>query len=292
MICAVTAVMHAAGLIKKQNNGSRRFRKIQKGTILMTTVQDLAKKELEVLSRPGFLMDPDRFFMCFAEDNDIDVNDPEVAAAALETVKEVLEKIAAFEKGDGGLVIMGAYYVDAYGGGEVYDVYGFSKEQLDEFKGFDDLGDIDPGSMSKDEKLAFLHAHELPDLFAFDLLPWKETASMEAYSSDDDPEAWGELLSGILNEMTFFGTDPGDTDREREIIEDRIKETDKVLALPEEERSQYFVSADDFFAGFEIFDNRTEEEKAEEEKRRVNVVFDNWLTTYGLISGYIKNCNG
>lgn len=69
------------------------------------------------------------------------------------------------------------------------------------------------------------------------------------------------FTASVLYEMTFFGYDEKELDKERKELEESIEEIEQFKSLPPEQQKDQLESIEDFEREFGFNDNRTDEEK-------------------------------
>ena len=69
------------------------------------------------------------------------------------------------------------------------------------------------------------------------------------------------FTASVLYEMTFFGYDEKELDRERKELEENVEEIEQFKSLPPEQQKEQLESFEEFEREFGLNDNRTNEEK-------------------------------
>ncbi len=69
------------------------------------------------------------------------------------------------------------------------------------------------------------------------------------------------FTASVLYEMTFFGYDEKELDKERKELEESIEEIEQFKSLPPEQQKEQFETFEDLEREFSFTDNRTDEEK-------------------------------
>ncbi|MBQ9868654.1 MAG: hypothetical protein IJM32_03260 [Ruminococcus sp.] len=146
---------------------------------------------------------------------------------------------------------------------------------------FEELNGIDADSISDETALALLEKQD--ELFekGREFLSDKPSGSfpghIESYAYEYEP--WDKILgyivpphiigspmqyiftASVLYEMTFFGYDEKELDKERKELEESIEEIEQFKSLPPEQQKEQLETIEDLEREFGFTDNRTDEEK-------------------------------
>ena len=155
------------------------------------------------------------------------------------------------------------------------------KEYFRELDYFEELNGIDADSISDEIALSLLEKQDRLFEKGREFLSDKPSGSfpghIESYAYEYEP--WDTILgyivpphiigspmqyiftASVLYEMTFFGYDEKDLDKEREELEESIEEIEQFKSLPPEQQKNQLESIEDFEREFGFNDNRTDEEK-------------------------------
>ena len=103
--------------------------------------------------------------------------------------------------------------------------------------------------------------YEWPQSYAYEFTQWNEILGYlipnHVIGSDEECS----YAASIIYEMTFFGFDESEQIKEREKLDESIKEAKEIEKLQKEEQEKYFIPADKVFEELGYVDERTEEEK-------------------------------
>lgn len=111
---------------------------------------------------------------------------------------------------------------------------------------------------AKEDVAAYL---EWPQAFAYEFSPWSEILGylIPDHILESDEEC--SYAAGIIYEIAFFGYDEGEQAKEREKLDESIKEAKEIEKLPKEEQEKHFIPAEKVFKELGYVDERTKEEK-------------------------------
>ena len=146
---------------------------------------------------------------------------------------------------------------------------------------FEELNGIDADSISDETALALLEKQdelfEKGREFFGDEQSGSFPGHIESYAYEYEP--WDKILgyivpphiigspmqyiftASVLYEMTFFGYDEKELDKERKELEESIEEIEQFKSLPPEQQKEQLESFEDLEREFGFTDNRTDEEK-------------------------------
>ena len=146
---------------------------------------------------------------------------------------------------------------------------------------FEELNGIDADSISDETALALLEKQdelfEKGREFFGDEQSGSFPGHIESFAYEYEP--WDKILgyivpphiigshmqyiftASVLYEMTFFGYDEKELDKERKELEESIEEIEQFKSLPPEQQKDQLESIEDFEREFGFNDNRTDEEK-------------------------------
>ena len=146
---------------------------------------------------------------------------------------------------------------------------------------FEELDGIDADSISDETALSLLEKQDKLFEKGGEFLGDKPSGSfpghIESYAYEYEP--WNTILgyivpphiigspmqyiftASVLYEMTFFGYDEKELDKERKELEESIEEIEQFKSLPPEQQKEQLESIEDFEREFGLNDNRTDEEK-------------------------------
>ncbi len=146
---------------------------------------------------------------------------------------------------------------------------------------FEELDGIDADSISDETALLLLEKQDKLFEKGREFLGNEPSGSfpghIESFAYEYEP--WGTILgyivpphiigspmqyvftASVLYEMTFFGYDEKELDKERKILEESIDEIEKFKSLPSEQQKDQLESFEEFEREFGLNDNRTDEEK-------------------------------
>ena len=155
------------------------------------------------------------------------------------------------------------------------------KEYFRELDYFEELNGIDADSISDETALSLLEKQDRLFEKGREFLSDKPSGSfpghIESYAYEYEP--WDTILgyivpphiigspmqyiftASVLYEMTFFGYDEKDLDKERKEIEESIEEIEQFKSLLLEQQKEQLESFEDLEREFGFTDNRTDEEK-------------------------------
>ena len=148
----------------------------------------------------------------------------------------------------------------------------------------DSIEDID--ALSDDDVERLLFDRSLPTAWAIDFTSWNVILGYSVDEGNIRDVGAPNLLAALLYEMTFHGFDEADMEAERDELERRADEIDKIMDLPPDEQKKHFKSADDVMAELGIVDNRTEEERDADLKVMYREDLHNKLQIYHAIRKY------
>ena len=89
--------------------------------------------------------------------------------------------------------------------------------------------------------------------------------------------------ASVLHIMTFFGFDEKDKLKEIKKLNESIEEADRIKQLPKEEQKHYFKTLEEVFGEIGYKDDRSEEEKTEDEKKRKRNIVLTELSLYRVV---------
>ena len=146
---------------------------------------------------------------------------------------------------------------------------------------FEELNGIDADSISDETALALLEKQDRLFEKGREFLSDKPSGSfpghIESFAYEYEP--WDKILGyivpphiigspmqyiftvSVLYEMTFFGYDEKELDKERKELEESIEEIEQFKSLPPEQQKEQLESFEEFEREFGFNDNRTNEEK-------------------------------
>ena len=146
---------------------------------------------------------------------------------------------------------------------------------------FEELNGIDADSISDETALALLEKQDRLFEKGREFLSDKPSGSfpghIESFAYEYEP--WDKILgyivpphiigspmqyiftASVLYEMTFFGYDEKELDKERKELEESIEEIEQFKSLPPEQQKEQLESFEDLEREFGFTDNRTDEEK-------------------------------
>ena len=155
------------------------------------------------------------------------------------------------------------------------------KEHFRELDYFEELNGIDADSISDEIALSLLEKQDRLFEKGREFLSDKPSGSfpghIESFAYEYEP--WDKILgyivpphiigspmqyiftASVLYEMTFFGYDEKELDKERKELEESIEEIEQFKSLPPEQQKNQLESIEDFEREFGFNDNRTDEEK-------------------------------
>ena len=155
------------------------------------------------------------------------------------------------------------------------------KEHFRELDYFEELNGIDADSISDEIALSLLEKQDRLFEKGREFLSDRPSGSfpghIESYAYEYEP--WDTILgyivpphiigspmqyiftASVLYEMTFFGYDEKELDKERKELEESIEEIEQFKSLPPEQQKDQLESIEDFEREFGFNDNRTDEEK-------------------------------
>ena len=155
------------------------------------------------------------------------------------------------------------------------------KENFRALDFFEELDGINADSISDETALALLEKQD--ELFekGSEFLGGEPSGSfpghIESFAYEYEP--WDKILgyivpphiigshmqyiftASVLYEMTFFGYDEKELDKERKELEESIEEIEQFKSLPPEQQKEQFETFEDLEREFSFTDNRTDEEK-------------------------------
>ena len=238
----------------------------------MTTVQDLIK-----------LCDRQRLFEEFAKhfcENPEDIKDG-AARRFYDFLDTLLAKTPI--KTDDDIVICEPVY-DSDCGLYYSSTVISAKDLKEDFRVldfFEELNGIDADSISDETALALLEKQdelfEKGREFFGDEQSGSFPGHIESYAYEYEP--WDKIVgyivpphiigspmqyiftASVLYEMTFFGYDEKELDKERKELEESIEEIEQFKSLPPEQQKEQLESFEDLEREFGFTDNRTDEEK-------------------------------
>lgn len=238
----------------------------------MTTVQDLIK-----------LCDRQRLFEEFAKhfcENPEDIKDG-AARRFYDFLDTLLAKTPI--KTDDDIVICEPVY-DSDCGLYYSSTVISAKDLKEDFRVldfFEELNGIDADSISDETALALLEKQDRLFEKGREYLSDKPSGSfpghIESYAYEYEP--WDKIVgyivpphiigspmqyiftASVLYEMTFFGYDEKELDKERKELEESIEEIEQFKSLPPEQQKEQLESFEDLEREFGFTDNRTDEEK-------------------------------
>lgn len=166
-----------------------------------------------------------------------------------------------------------------------YDSVVISASDVKEFfrplEYFDKLEGVSPERISDELALSLIEEHSMLIEKGKEILGNSKAGSypgyIESYAYEFEP--WNEILAyyvphhiigspeqyiyaaAVLYEMTFFGYDEKELDKERKELEESIEEIEQFKSLPPEQQKDQLESIEDFEREFGFNDNRTDEEK-------------------------------
>ncbi len=155
------------------------------------------------------------------------------------------------------------------------------KEHFRELDYFEELNGIDADSISDEIALSLLEKQDRLFEKGREFLSDRPSGSfpghIESFAYEYEP--WDKILgyivpphiigspmqyiftASVLYEMTFFGYDEKELDKERKELEESIEEIEQFKSLPPEQQKDQLESIEDFEREFGFNDNRTDEEK-------------------------------
>lgn len=236
-------------------------------------VQDLIKKVLKV--------SPLDFVIQYGKINGIEKDD-EKFVDFLERTLYLLDSMTQIEPEKSDMVILGVRSYYEFDDEYYIDTSAYKKEDLMNWNDNCDVAVLKNDALSFDEKVKFMSDHHLPTAYAYEFNNWSETLGYEVSEKNLAMYSPVDILADIINEMTFFGDEEGMLDQ-KEIIDERIAETEAILALPEEEQAEHFVSMNNFFDSIGYVDERTEKEKADDTKKVRDAMIFDWIEKYEML---------
>ena len=155
------------------------------------------------------------------------------------------------------------------------------KEHFRELDYFEELNGIDADSISDEIALSLLEKQDRLFEKGREFLSDRPSGSfpghIESFAYEYEP--WDKILgyivpphiigspmqyiftASVLYEMTFFGYDEKELDKERKELEESIEEIEQFKLLPPEQQKEQLESFEEFEREFGFTDNRTDEEK-------------------------------
>ena len=102
---------------------------------------------------------------------------------------------------------------------------------------------------------------EWPQAYAYEFSPWSKILGylIPDHVLESDEEC--SYAAGIIYEISFFGYDEGEQAKEREKLDESIKEAKEIEKLLKEEQEKHFIPAEKVFEELGYVDERTKEEK-------------------------------
>lgn len=165
------------------------------------------------------------------------------------------------------------------------DIRIYCKEDLKSYEPlFADMSD-QIENLSDEDIDTILHTHT-PTSLAYDFSPWEKWLGL-----DVDVYGWEAMgvvptMEALFSEMTFNGVDPESHKERLKEFEDSSRESEELMALPEEEQSKHFASDDKVFEDSRWVD--VEEEKAlDRKKASASVAY--WIFFDKVIAQWKKN---
>jgi len=187
---------------------------------------------------------------------------------------------------DGQHIILGHRYL--YDGRYVTDVSLFSKKDIrDDFAPMPEMDGIeDIAALFDDDVERLLYMKSVPTSWAIDFISWDELMGYDLDDGNVQDVGSAELLAALLYEMTFWGMEEADMEVERDELERRGKELDKIMELPPDARKEHLKSADDVMADLGVMDTRSDEEWDADIKAMHREDLYNKLQVYRAVKKY------
>lgn len=128
----------------------------------------------------------------------------------------------------------------------------------------------------------------LPDSYGFEFSPWKEVLGYQVDEKSIMELGKACILAGVIYEMTFFGFDETQVDRERKKLNEAIAESERIRNLPSKEQEKHYIPAEKIFEELGYQDNRTLEEKEEDRQKQRREFLFNQLQKYRVLNLYME----
>lgn len=199
----------------------------------------------------------------------------EVATEKVELLRthmtDFLQRISKLEVEESEDIMLGLPTRDEWNTG--LDVSVFIQKEIEEWKNSPDFHHSYPNVEEiphlslefMDEFLEdFYHPRKIPESYCFIYEPWAKSLGYQVSPQNIEDVGKVELATAFLYELTFHGFHEVDMEKERESLEESIREMDEISKLPEEEQKQHFYTSEEVFANLGIERTvKTEEEKLE-----------------------------
>lgn len=130
----------------------------------------------------------------------------------------------------------------------------------------------------------------LPQSYAYEFSPWEDILGAEIDADNLSVYDEFEFAASVLNELSFNGFTRESQKERRDDLDRSIKECEKYMKLPPEERDKHFVPMDDVFSELGLHDTRTEEEKEADMLDMHRAMVFNAAEKYKAIRRYQKTC--
>lgn len=118
----------------------------------------------------------------------------------------------------------------------------------------------------------------LPSAYSYEFSPWEDILGATVYPENFEYIGKIPFIASALWNMSFIGTTEEGHKKAREDLQASFDEMDKIQQLPEEEQNQYYHTPAEL--GWDMDDNRTEDEK-EEQRRLIYLdsvqTWESWL---------------
>ncbi|MBR1752618.1 MAG: hypothetical protein IJ740_17395 [Ruminococcus sp.] len=125
--------------------------------------------------------------------------------------------------------------------------------------------------MEKREKITDPSVNSFPGRvngYDYIFTDWSEILGYTVPSYITTDEEMLLYAAAILHEMTFFGLDESVKKKKLDDLTKSLEEADRMRKLPVEEQNGYFKSYDEVFGDLGLKDERTYEQKVEDERKR------------------------
>lgn len=152
----------------------------------------------------------------------------------------------------------------------------------------ENISDID--SLSDSEIASLINEYKHPDSYAYEYEAWNDILGYHIDENNAEKFGKAKLLADILYEMTFFGFEETEVDKERIILKQRTEEIDNILKLPKEEQEKHFISWNDMKKEFGIEEDSPEEELHNRNEMNKEILY-NFLQSYTALKEYLSNSN-
>lgn len=210
--------------------------------------------------------------------------------AITQMLEELIQKLSNYEVVESDNILYVAELIDE---GELhYDVYFYKNTDVEQWKNSANYNFKPPtvtqiSNSTIEEIDQLFEGFELPQGCSFSFVSWSEVLGYQVNMENLEHIGKLKYVAAFLDELTFFGIEEEEMEKEREELDSRCKELDEINKLPPEEQEKHFTSAKDLFEELGLTDERTDEEKELEFLQSYREIYIYKVELFELLKGHL-----